>query len=92
MRGGEAYNQGSGSYVYFAKGFWGWLFAGVNGVFCMNVQGSAVLSDCWDKLRYVRRQAVYSQNRDGHELQRSVGREVGVKCCEMQQCCVDVSL
>jgi len=46
VRGGEGYNQGS--FVYFAKACGGWVFAGVNGVVCVDVKGHAVLSDSWD--------------------------------------------
>jgi len=35
VRGGEGYNQGS--FVYFAKACGGWVFAGVNGVSCVDV-------------------------------------------------------
>jgi len=41
MRGGGRYNQGS--YVHFAKGCGGWVFAGVNGVICVDLEGSSVL-------------------------------------------------
>ena len=43
VRGGGRYNQGS--FVYFAKACGGWVFAGVNGVGCVDVEGGAVLSD-----------------------------------------------
>jgi len=33
-----------------------------------DVEGRVVLSDGWDKPRCARRQAVYSQNRDGYEV------------------------
>jgi hypothetical protein len=41
VRGGGGYNQGS--YVYFAKRCGGWVFAGVNGVICVDVEGNSVL-------------------------------------------------
>jgi len=43
VRGRGGYNQGS--FVYFAKACGGWVFAGVNGVGCVDVEGGAVLSD-----------------------------------------------
>jgi len=43
LRGGGGYNQGS--CVYFVKACGDWVFAGVNGVVCVDVEGRAVLSD-----------------------------------------------
>jgi len=37
VRGEEGYNQGSD--VYFGKGCGDWVFAGVNGVVCVDVGG-----------------------------------------------------
>ena len=65
VRGAGGENQGS--FVYFAKACGGWVCAGINRVVCVDVEGRAVLSDGWDKPRCARRQAVYSQNRDGCE-------------------------
>jgi len=42
VRGGGGYNQGS--YVYFAKVCLGWVFAGVNRVVCVVLEGLAVVS------------------------------------------------
>jgi len=68
------------SFVYFAKACGGWLCAGVNGVVCVVVEGRAVLNDGWDKPRCARQQAIYSQNRNGYEVQlcgrERSGREV----------------
>jgi len=49
VRGTGGYNQAS--CVYFAKGCGSWVFAGVNGVGCVDVEGHAVLSDGWDRPR-----------------------------------------
>jgi len=46
----------------------------------VDVDGSAVLNDGWDKPWCARQQAVCSQKRDGYEVQRCGGEEVGVKC------------
>jgi len=56
LRGGGGYNQGS--CVYFVKACGDWVFAGVNGVVCVDVEGRAVLSDGWDKPRCARRQFI----------------------------------
>jgi len=52
------------------------------------VEGSAVLSNSWDKPRCARRQAVYSKNLDGYEVQGCGRWEVGVKCYRVQMFCV----
>jgi len=44
VRGGRGYNQDS--YVYFATGCGGWVFVGVDGVVCVDVEGHSVLSGC----------------------------------------------
>jgi len=70
VRADGGYNQRY--FVYFDKGCGGWVFAGVNGVVCVNVEGRAVLSDGWDKPRCARWQAIYNQNRDDYEVQGCV--------------------
>jgi len=47
VRGTGGYNQGS--FEYFAKACWGWVFAGVNGVGSVDVEGSSVFSGCRDE-------------------------------------------
>jgi len=42
VRGGGGHK---GSCVYFAMACGGWVFAGVNGVVCVDVEGRAVLSE-----------------------------------------------
>jgi len=53
VRGGGGYNQASS--VYIVKGCGGWVFARVNGVGWVVVEGRAVLSDDWDKPRCANR-------------------------------------
>ena len=47
VRGRGGYNQGS--CVYFVNGCEGWVFVGVDGLVCVDMEGRAVLSDSWDK-------------------------------------------
>mmetsp|Transcript_100194 Transcript_100194/g.161533 ORF Transcript_100194/g.161533 Transcript_100194/m.161533 type:complete len:86 (+) Transcript_100194:49-306(+) len=47
VRGRGGYNQGS--FVYFAKACGGWVFAGVNGVVCVEVESRSILSGCRGK-------------------------------------------
>jgi len=75
LRGRGGYNRGS--YVYFAKGYGGWVFAGVDGVACVDVEGSSVCSGLMRRGPAARAgQVVYAQNRNGYEKQGS-GREGG---------------
>jgi len=53
----EGYNQGS--FVYFAKGWGGWMFAGVNGVAWVDVEGHTVLGKHWGEAQR------YAPDRDG---------------------------
>jgi len=67
VRGGGGYNQGS--FVYLAKACGGWVFAGVNGQVLVDVPVRTFLSESCDKPRCARRQAVYSPNRLGYEVE-----------------------
>ena len=85
MRGGGGYNQDSS--VYFAKGSGGWVFTGINGVGCVDVEGRAVFSDGWD-IPGERASSLFIA-----EIEMAMGcrgvcwEEGGVKCGCMQGCC-----
>jgi len=73
VRGRGGYNQDS--FVYFAKA-------------CGDVEGHAVLSDCWDKPRCAPGTGSFIAKIEMAMRYRDVGREeVGVKCGCMQGCC-----
>jgi len=80
--GGGGYNQGS--CVYFAKRCGGYVFAGVKGVVC--VHGRAVLSGDWCEAHLRARHRLFIAKTEMVMRCRGVvSRQVGVKCCGMQQ-------
>jgi len=51
--------EGTSSYIYFAKGCGGWVFASVYGVVCVDVEGLSVLSSYQDKDKWRARDRVF---------------------------------
>jgi len=84
----EWIGKGYTCFVYFAKGCGGWVFVGVNGVVWVDVQGRAVLSHGWDKGVRAGRLLI-AKIEMAMRCMGIVGREVGVKCCTTQGCCMD---
>jgi len=64
------------------------VFAGIDGVVCADVEGSSVLSDGWDKPRCYASIHFKAKIEMAMRCRGVVGKEVGVKCCGMQGCCV----
>jgi len=65
------------------------VFAGVNGVVCVEVESRSILSGCQDKAQYrARDRLCIAKTEMAMRCRGVVGREVGVKCCGMQGCCV----
>ena len=91
MSGGGGYNQGS--CVYFAKRCGGWVFAGVDGVLGVDVEGSSILSSYWGEAqRHVPDRHFIAKTEMAMRCRGDGRREIGVKCGCMQGCCVGARL
>jgi len=78
------YNPG-GPFVYFAQGCRGWVFAGVNQVFCVHGEGRAVLSGGWDEAQLHAQDRLLAAKTEMAVRYSGVdGEEVGVDCVCMQ--------
>jgi len=65
------------------------VFAGVNGVLCVDVKGSSVLSNGWDTTRCARGDRQFIAKIEmAMKCRGVVGREVGVKPYAVEEWCV----
>ena len=63
-----------------------WVFAGIGGAICVDVDGRSVFSGCWSEAQ---RQAVYrAKGKMAMSCSGILMKEVGVRCCRVEGCCV----
>ena len=66
-----------------------WVFAGIGGAICVDVDGRSVLSGCWSEAqRHASDRLFIAKGKMAMRCSGILMKEVGVRCCRVEGCCV----